>query len=947
MARLLLTGDAPLDRNIFYDPSETVGALLAAVIAFFRGEGTAHLLLSAGEGLNSRQILLKALQLAPSLLGFDLRTFWVSAARGDRQDDVLKQVYRHLSKTWLEYLPIRSLSPDINFLEEATEPGRHVDRIHSILSRLSSSNLVFVADLTKWRSDQETTRDYRETLERIASRTLVRNCLFITIVHQAQSRQAKGRSGIIEIPEVEARFEKSLNKLLRARRRGNGELRSLPSQRVQYERILAPWYAYGRPIAGSRSEFLTEQIPATADTIKLLLQEDLIYPLIADGYSLTVDGLQAASHDLKAARQQASQLADIAPNVLRIMDFMPPERLSEVRSDVQRLLSNDPTPSTLLRMIAAVMAPESGAAEWQSRLLEYLSAPKTLRQDSELVRNGSYSRIAINYLGQALLANAHKLDTAHFHAFETISYLYADSIVNKTDVHPSDILEASGWVYNIGYVYDRAHALERKTSISARKKLQSDAAALYALTRIYDAPLGMRLEVGFLKGLYQYNIGAFSESSDTFLLALRESLENGSTTIDSADDFDLSAGELAPSLFTNALRSAESCPPAKRAQIFLYLRQLDRHFVHRFGFSIFNDVVNSTDNGGKASFRSELWNFSASSKPDLGIVSHTAASGDTAYLGSLIFRELNLSVRCFSPDSLDALRKVDSDARYPLLVSGGPESRFGLGDFITEMDPSIKSLFQFISSGPVGIPIEIATRRPSRTVLATWSLGDSVRATRRWIRNAKETRMLDGTIVQQLLDNPIVSSITSKVGVKIIDRLVDAAVSAISKRMTKIGADVENDMAALKARIEPVFTAKRNQSMSGASPQRVAEEALSKVSTLEQRALLETLSGTQWIVVLEDALDQLRASSVSLAELQSILELLLGVATSAMVEGFRDERRRQKLIGFQSAFREFIFETDNMSIREQARSVRNNELVSDLMTRVFTSSTAFLSFLRE
>jgi hypothetical protein len=799
------------------------------------------------------------------------------------------------------------------------------------------------------REGQGAFHDLIESFIELSSKALPGNLYSVFIVPRDFDYETN--SVPIHIPFLESKLEEQIDKFIKAAighpYRGCMTCKDMPNgECIDIPKLLYPLFAFGRPLSKFQWEFVTEVSRAPEDALEYLVQNHIAYPLIHRGIALSKIGEQRAqtvSFDIKGGEG-----IDVIPNSLRIMDFQEPSMMTRTDSSLNMLFEQKPTPTSLIRMLACVMGVGGNGEKWLDELWHYLSSPDICSAPSALVANQFYTKVVIDYLAQALLSPKYGFTDRHFRIFEATSSLYADYLASKPQRVYSDISNASGVLYNIGYVFDRIKNRHKAHFFSGNTKKVSDSAALYLLSEAKPESLFLQLEQIYLQGLYLYNIGMFNDSAKTFKKGLEACLKAKDSIVEKMEHFEIVGMDLVPTFISNYIKSKQMLVHSEKMDELSQIGQLPHTLLEKTGVSYSSDIIEPMKKikiGEDWVGYSDAWNPSGGAV-SFNLVGHEGMIADTLAAAGQIFQRLGESIRVYTPQHFKEYISTAQNCTGTLIVIGGAESRFGLGNFICEVDPTIAHLFQLVTSGPMGVPLQAFKYNKPIVILATWSIGDSTRALNRWL---KEYTMENefGTIVDMVIQNPLMRSFASRMGSNITEKMADSLTNHISLRLKNLGrllSKSENEE--LNQEIKEFVQPEKQDSQ---SQQKAAVSSFLKNTAPDKaRAFVEVMSNSMWIDVVEESLSTLRSPVVELDQLEEIISILVPIGMDAVEEGQKKNTRRDtaRFNEFQKTFREYAFRVEKLQLSLEARGTVEHGEWAEVTSDIFNTVSAFMRLLK-
>jgi hypothetical protein len=559
----------------------------------------------------------------------------------------------------------------------------------------------------------------------------------------------------------------------------------------------------------------------------------------------------------------------------------------------------------------------------------------------------------MNYLGQMLLGGKAPVPENIFQLYESISHLFAEALIANQTEDFKTMSDASGLVYNVGFVYN---TLQRRGEIKSSKSGYSkmpDTVAYGIMESTKPEALLDRIHKADLEAYYLSTMGFPGESARAALYGARLCQEHAYVRIfeGETNENSVCAGDFVPWFLACGVHAAVVAPPPVQGKLFQDITEYGGWCADELGLVLEDDIIKClTVNVSDAQdiVRLEAWN-PTKGHADFDLVAHPPGVGDAFVLAMRLVKRLGVTTNIWIGRTEEGFNKLWDQQWNRLIIVGGAESRDGLGEFISSLDPSISNFFQFISKGPLGVPVETISNDRAVTVFTTWTVGDSVRALARYLDQVTEGRMDTSSFVTAILESPIVRSFGDTMGTSFVRLSADACARSIGQRVRKYGATFQaKSRDALRKRLETLLSTKGSGDAAKESKaHEVAQEIVRESDPILIRAAGDVLVSDHGTEAFGAVLQSMRNPTISAVEISDFCTFLTNFVAYEIETVDDDESldRIEQLGEFQRVFREYSHRVDRLRQRQKARGKREGEELSDLSTDLFNSAAALKRFL--
>jgi hypothetical protein len=556
----------------------------------------------------------------------------------------------------------------------------------------------------------------------------------------------------------------------------------------------------------------------------------------------------------------------------------------------------------------------------------------------------------MNYLAQMLLCGKAPAPDNIFQLYESVSHLFAEALIGQEDSSFEVMSDASGIVYNVGFVYNRLKQKSYVASNISGYSRMPDTVAYGILDASRPTNLFENIEKLDLQAYYLATMGFFGESTNSAIEGACLCQNHADIPFFTCENFSGYARDLVPWFLACAVHSAIVAPLPQQEQLFQSIRGFKQWCADELGLLVEDDIINPITHGLETPHDLALFNAwnPKEAKADIDLVAHAPGIGDTFVVAMHLMKALGATVNVWIGQTEEAFYRIWAHEPKCLIVIGGAESRDGLGEFICTLDPTLQNFFQFVSMGPLGVPVDTVCEEHPVTVFTTWTVGDSFRALARYLDQRGDRHMDSTSFISAVLDSPLIRSVGENMGNSFVRLTADACARSITERVRKYGASVKaNSKEQLRERLERLLVARASTDDARDKDVReAAEELVLGADPIQVRAAGEVLVRGHGSEALAAILQSMRKPTVSTAEIADFCVFLTNFVTHEIDATVDDDDvdRIEQLGEFQRVFREYSHKVENLRKRQKARGKRDGSELSNVATDLFNSASAFKKF---
>jgi hypothetical protein len=825
--------------------------------------------------------------LLAGLRGNPVEVFWFVGYPGSDFQDVGTQLRKFFLSLWVAR-DFR-LMAESDYVALSLEIGRCATpddyfrlNLAALSAKISGSEIFLVLDL------HQATAAARQRIVALAERVLsgARGWRGGLAVVGASSHERADLRFITPPSSLRALFEH-----WRAASNADASEAAAPELLHDAARFVHPLIALNQPAQREVLDYVLRHGPELNNELRRSLEREAFWKLGNDRIRLSPRAL-AGFRECVSYNAGLGAFRDTVPNGAKILSFQGIGSLLRQVSGLDELYAAASSASRIVDLFAlAVTQRRDGDARFDetTRSLHRELA----RGGATLIETGNANAQALLcYASQLLLVHAAEFGLGFFRLLEELTFSYADSLRLYHGEHHPRMYEASRWLTNLGYIYDKVRpflggrsamraSIFDKAAAHLSKLAPEDTKELAAIRyseawQLWDANLAER------------SIRCFTEAAERVLGAAREEPITDRMLLLMAQELFVIALALAPDR-----RLGES----ERA----FLEEMLEEYGSKHGLSkvakAFRDGAILVDAPGPA----------PGLKDDVVIVTAYPDIHVGLLAAQAFRRRFHRVVKLIVVPS-----RGDHDIEPLLtgtwnLIIGAPDTPGPIGEFVSGCDPELVRLYQLRLLGTFGASVEGRIGERPVHFLAACGLAGNVYAWQAFLEAhanelERETRPMD-ELLRQLLLPPLVAAET-----KVVGAFIDRLLSKVTRKREQARTALEKASKATPAGLDRLV---------GGLDEDV------------KAALVDIANPAAIAEALDEAMSMLRSKDLDFNQLLSLATLAYDYAMQLQRSTRPASAEEQHLAVYVTAFRNQRSEADSLRLQYLAASVKDHRALNE------------------
>jgi hypothetical protein len=505
-------GDYPINANLYYDNDQPIGVALNRL--FKRQTQNQILLLNSESPAVSDGVLLHLARILCQLRELPFHVLWFTGYPSSDFSDFGVSLRRFLLELWkaqdFKLMGDSELTALSFEIAGCSTPEQYLQmNIAALGARNTGADIFIVIDI-----QEVSERSARQRIQKLVE-------LFLQSPASgwrraiAVQRAVAGEHSILTLSTPPGDISVFLN-----HSRGAGGLPAEPRVHDQYFATAAPFIhslvALNQPAQRSVLNYIMNHSPNADQEIRQLVETASLWTL---GNDCTRIAPRLLTEERKSPRKSGVPAAffDTIPNGAKILSFQGLDRLLPQISRLREIEDSASDATRIVDLYAMAVgqkcAKDSGYSDTLSQLISELKGRGKVYAAAE----ENASRSLLFYSSQLLLTHPSEFGASFFRLLEQLTIGYVEFVRLQHSGTSPRMYEASRWLTNLGFIYDRIRPHASGTNIADRANIYAGAASY--LSNLNPEEIKAWSETRYSEAWQLWDAGKKQESVDRFVSA--------------------------------------------------------------------------------------------------------------------------------------------------------------------------------------------------------------------------------------------------------------------------------------------------------------------------------------------------------------------------------------------------------------------------------------------
>lgn len=869
--QLLKAGDVPEYDGFYYNYDQQIAQILNIILR--KEKLLKPIFLTTGKSPFPIKAIQHLCEMLPIIKSQDINLFWFTAYENTDcsifASELRKFLLQSLLKNISTYSTVEQQVLTFEFGDSEDIDSYFNRNIKGIFSRAILKEFFIVADLTSLEGNNS--KQAKSILYFIENLLIMRSSNRVyPLILLSGNNDGKDT---IDFPEVSFSNSSETSTMKYPLRiitdsRPNQSLKAMKDNETTWD-IIHPLILLNQTAGSLVVEYIRNNKATITDQITDLIKMNILRELYHGGISLEISHLEYLNNSfIKNSHYSDSSL--LKANSSKILSFQPVEKLLTLENPVKSIDQYLNKNFLILDNFACLLNDYHKNNTSNIRYFNDKIQSLIKERENFNISNEEHTKTIINYLSQLLLTDRYSFGLQVFDLLQEMTYGYCSYLEYVYPESSMKKMEASRWVYKLGYIYD--NLLNKKALVSKN----IDRAYIYTTSAEFLAEAEIHDDADYLS--FAYRRATALRKSQVTDLAAEEAIKAAVKVYNKSSTSDMES--LVDQIFPKYLIYDLASYGISRTKKQFFREDVDTIIEDfRLNTGLVWDTSKITEHLQNPQVKSfsfkEFMNID--SKDDVSIHYCRPDFFSAILIASHLFFEHNLFANINLIENYYSIINSIECINHTHIILGAPDTPDGIGTFVSSLDETSKLIYQLRMGNDFCAPFDLQYKGNKLIILMASGNGGIIDAWTEIITLGKFTLRHTRNIVEDKMLESFVFTVFEKAGNKLLELLInkitDKVVSELGHRTEK---DIKYERKIIEETLMNFAERIRNSNYSSSPP--IQDLDLDNLSKLSKISLCNALQANSLFQDFDSTLFTVLQSDVSYEEIISAIEMMIAIS---------------------------------------------------------------------